>query len=295
MVAAPLSGCEAADTSDPDDDDTNEAPRKRKRKRRSTTSASATPLGEISIEAPNEPGGAYRVDLDAVVQVLALVSMDAIPATEVAEGYRLDRVVKGSVLELAGLEEEDVVTHVNGAPVLEPDALRKAYALMDSSKVIALTIRRGENTTLLNYKVGGRRGRLSSRSRPSTSSKRSSKVPEEVLAGIRKVSASRYEVSRAALAKIPHNPDDLMRKARLLPHREGGKVVGMKLYGIRRSSLLAAFGFKNGDRVEQVNETLIVGLASALEAHKQLSGRKKHTVQLTRRGKKVRLEYTVVD
>jgi len=44
-----------------------------------------------------------------------------------------------------------------------------------------------------------------------------------------------------------------MRSARVVPEKEGDKVVGIRLFGIRQDSLLGTLGLENGDRLSSIN------------------------------------------
>ena len=42
-------------------------------------------------------------------------------------------------------------------------------------------------------------------------------------------------------------------KQRIVQDKEGGRVVGVKVYGIKPGSILATLGIENGDRLETIN------------------------------------------
>ncbi len=285
-------GCGAESTSAERDDDDGERRRPRANKR-SKGKRSSLPLGStIHIARVSDDGEAYRVDHDAVMQVLSLAAMGTFPVTAVDNGYRVDTVETESVFELAGLHKGDVVTHVNGVGILESDVLRKAYLMTKTARTIALTVRRKGQTVPMVYKISrSLRPRKPPRSTSaSPSSSRSKVAPPEIAAGIEKVSPNHYRISRKVLRSVSSSPD-ASRWARVIPHTEDGKAMGLKLYGIRRASLPGLLGFQNGDRLETVN-----GISVATpDAYTALSKNDKIVVVITRRGKKVRLEYTVVD
>lgn len=300
LVAALTVACEPAETTTIAEDDDGDVRKEPRRKQRRRGEISALPLGDIRIDAPLEEGGPYRINWDTLVQVLSLISMRALPVTEVENGYRIDEIEDGSVFALAGLEKRDVVTHVNGIPILEADAMRKAYAFTSENKRVALTLRRKGETTSKTYSMTTRprtaptRREAPSR-RPSSKRTRSKRdAPEAFASGVREVAPHRYEIKEAALAALTRDPDDLLRTCRLVPEREDDEDIGVRLFGIRSKSVPSVLGFKNGDRIRKINGVRVTGLASALAAYEALDRTKKTVVELVRKGQPLTLEYTVV-
>ena len=89
-------------------------------------------------------------------------------------------------------------------------------------------------------------------------------------------------------------PRALSRGARIVPSIKGGKAKGLKLYAIRPSSVFAELGLKNGDTIHSLDgrtltadSEFIDGLRQALENAKSLA------IDLTRRGKPMRFEFTI--
>ena len=77
--------------------------------------------------------------------------------------------------------------------------------------------------------------------------------PAALESGITQVSANQFTIERSLVNRLLTNQAALMRTARVIPHEEGGRVVGVKLYGIRRSSLLGRLGIQNGDMLRTIN------------------------------------------
>ena len=84
-----------------------------------------------------------------------------------------------------------------------------------------------------------------------------------------------------------------MRTARVIPHEEGGQVVGVKLYGIRRSSLLGRLGIQNGDMLRTINGYDMTAPDSALEAYARLRSADRITINLNRRGSDQTIDYQI--
>ena len=70
-------------------------------------------------------------------------------------------------------------------------------------------------------------------------------------------------------------------------------MVGIKLYGIRRLTLLGKLGFQNGDLLRSVNGFDLSNPESLLDAYTKLRTLDHVSVVLTRRGEGRTLEYQV--
>ncbi|MCL2778562.1 MAG: general secretion pathway protein GspC [Polyangiaceae bacterium] len=111
--------------------------------------------------------------------------------------------------------------------------------------------------------------------------------------GIQKISATEYNIDRGVVDKILENQSELMRQARVVPEQEGGKVVGIRLFGIRPDTLLGALGMENGDRLQTINGFDMASPEKALEAYARLRTADKLTVQVNRRGQNMNLDYNI--
>jgi general secretion pathway protein C len=118
---------------------------------------------------------------------------------------------------------------------------------------------------------------------------------DELDRGIRQVSETKYQVQRSLVDKLLSNQAELMRSARVVPHEENGRVVGVKLYGIRRSSLLGKLGIQNGDMLRTINGFDMSAPDSALEAYAKLRSASNLSVAVVRRGAAVTMEYNIAN
>lgn len=116
---------------------------------------------------------------------------------------------------------------------------------------------------------------------------------EEMDQGIEKVSDTKFVIQRTLVDKVLANQASLMRTARVIPHEEDGRVVGVKLYGIRRTSLLGRLGLQNGDMLRTINGFDMTSPDSALEAYARLRNSSNITVALNRRGKPLTVEHVI--
>jgi general secretion pathway protein C len=118
-------------------------------------------------------------------------------------------------------------------------------------------------------------------------------VPAEIASKIQKVSANEFNVDRQVVDKILENQAELMRSARIVPEQEAGKVVGIRLFGIRPDTLLGTLGLENGDRLQTINGFDMASPEKALEAYARLRTADHLTVQVNRRGANVNIDFNI--
>jgi general secretion pathway protein C len=126
-----------------------------------------------------------------------------------------------------------------------------------------------------------------------TPSGRKRKVPDDIANGIHKVSETEFNVDRAVVDKILENQSDLMKSARIVPEKEGDKIVGIRLFGIRQDSLLGVLGLENGDRLSSINGFEMSDPQKALEAYAKLRTADKLTVSVNRKGKPMEIGFNI--
>ena len=118
-------------------------------------------------------------------------------------------------------------------------------------------------------------------------------VDPSISKGIVRVSATEFNVDRGVVDKILENQADLMRQARIVPEQENGKVVGIRLFGVRPDTLLGTLGMENGDRLQTINGFDIASPEKALEAYARLRTADKLNITLNRRGQNMNLDYNI--
>ncbi len=120
-----------------------------------------------------------------------------------------------------------------------------------------------------------------------------SKVPKEIADKIQRVSESEFNVDRVVVDKILENQAELMRSARIVPEQKDGKVVGIRMFGIRPETLLGHLGFQNGDRLETINGFDMTSPEKALEAYARLRTAPGLAVKINRRGKPITVDFKI--
>jgi general secretion pathway protein C len=118
-------------------------------------------------------------------------------------------------------------------------------------------------------------------------------VDPSIKNGIRKTGATEFDVDRGVVDKILENQAELMRQARIVPEQENGKVVGIRLFGVRPDTLLGTLGMENGDRLEKINGFDMTSPEKALEAYARLRTADHLTVSVNRHGQATNLDYNI--
>jgi len=118
-------------------------------------------------------------------------------------------------------------------------------------------------------------------------------VPKDIADKIQKVSDTEFHVDRAVIDNILEHQADLMRQARIVPEQKDGKVVGIRLFGIRPDTLLGKLGMQNGDRLEAINGFEMASPEKALEAYAKLRTAESLNVKVTRRGQPVSIDFKI--
>ena len=116
---------------------------------------------------------------------------------------------------------------------------------------------------------------------------------EELDDGIEKISDTKFTIQRSIVDKVLANQGSLMKTARVIPHEEDGRVVGMRLYGVRRTSLLGRLGIRNGDMLRTINGFDMTSPDTALEAYTRLRTADKLTLAVKRQNNDMTIEYNI--
>lgn len=117
--------------------------------------------------------------------------------------------------------------------------------------------------------------------------------PADLDANITAVSDTSWSITRSLVDRLLANQAALMSAARVIPHEEDGRVVGVKIYGIRRSSLLGRLGIQNGDMLRTINGYDLTEPNAVLEAYTNLRSADHLTLNVVRRGTATTLDYSI--
>ncbi|AKT36720.1 type II secretion system protein GspC [Chondromyces crocatus] len=129
---------------------------------------------------------------------------------------------------------------------------------------------------------------------PDTSKRgRGRKVPADIASKIHKVSETEFNIERSVVDQILENQAELMRSARIVPEKEGDKVVGIRLFGVRPDSLLGTLGLENGDRLQSINGFEMSDPQKALEAYARLRSADRLSVSVQRKGNPLNIDFNI--
>jgi general secretion pathway protein C len=118
-------------------------------------------------------------------------------------------------------------------------------------------------------------------------------VPADIASKIQKVSDTEFNIDRSVVDKILENQAELMKSARIVPETKDGKVLGIRLFGIRPDTLLGTLGLQNGDRLEAINGFNMGSPEKALEAYARLRTAQNLNVNVNRRGNPVAIVFNI--
>jgi general secretion pathway protein C len=110
---------------------------------------------------------------------------------------------------------------------------------------------------------------------------------------IKALSETKFTVPRSFVDKLLKNQAQIMSAARIVPHEENGRMLGVKMYGIRKNSLLGKLGMQNGDMLRTINGFEMSSPDSALEAYARLRNASNLSVAIVRRGQPTTLDYDI--
>jgi general secretion pathway protein C len=118
-------------------------------------------------------------------------------------------------------------------------------------------------------------------------------VPGEISDKIHKIGPNEFNVERSVIDSILENQAELMKSARIVPEKEGDKVVGIRLFGIRPDTLLGTLGLENGDRLSSINGFEMSDPQKALEAYAKLKTADHLTVSVNRHGTPTNIDFNI--
>ncbi|MES1188219.1 MAG: hypothetical protein ABUL60_30660 [Myxococcales bacterium] len=98
----------------------------------------------------------------------------------------------------------------------------------------------------------------------------------------------------SAPPSTPAAPLALLQSVRVVPEQMNGKVVGLRLFGIRPASLLGTLGLKNGDRLESINGFDVTNPEKALEAYARLRTAPHLQLRLVRSGRPLEVDLNII-
>lgn len=103
-----------------------------------------------------------------------------------------------------------------------------------------------------------------------------------------------FAISSETLDKYLSDLEGLSRMGRALLHRgPDGEFDGYRLSAIRRNTIADQLGIKNGDIIHSVNGKPLNSMQAAMEAYNTMQNEKGFKLEITRRGQKMDMDYTI--
>jgi general secretion pathway protein C len=119
----------------------------------------------------------------------------------------------------------------------------------------------------------------STSSRTSPAERGPSTRERDLVARVRPSKDGSVHLDRAVAAEIMERYPELVRSIRLAPEKDG-----VRLFGIRPGSMLAALGLQNGDRLDELNGVDVRDPRKMIEAYARLSDMRHLSLKVRRAG-----------
>jgi len=110
---------------------------------------------------------------------------------------------------------------------------------------------------------------------------------------IQQVSEGQYTIDRSEVDSALDNMNQLFTQIRAVPHFEGGKSTGFRLFAIRQNSIFDNIGLRNGDIIQNINGTALDDPSTALGLMQGLRNAQQLTVTILRNREPVTLQYNI--
>ncbi len=111
--------------------------------------------------------------------------------------------------------------------------------------------------------------------------------------GIRMVAEGQYEIDKSEVDSALDNMNQLFTQIRAVPHFQGGKSTGFRLFAIRQNSLFDRIGLRNGDIIQNVNGVDVSDASKALTLFQDLRNVSQVNVKYIRNKQEGALNYTI--
>lgn len=110
--------------------------------------------------------------------------------------------------------------------------------------------------------------------------------------GIRQIGEHEFDVQRSVLDGLVANPADLM-KVRVVPEKDGDRIIGLRLFGIKPNSLLGTLGIQNNDRLVSINGFEMNDPQRMLEAYSRLLRADHLSATVVRNGRPMQIDFNI--
>ncbi|HEY3668248.1 MAG TPA: hypothetical protein VGL19_19730 [Polyangiaceae bacterium] len=115
---------------------------------------------------------------------------------------------------------------------------------------------------------------------------------EDIVTRSHQLSDTQFMLERSVIEALL-NEAETMRGPRIVFNAQGPRAEGIVLVGIRRDTLLAALGLRNGDWLKTLNGCGLATPEDALEAYAQLRRAPNLRLAVSREGSPLTLDYSI--
>ena len=118
-------------------------------------------------------------------------------------------------------------------------------------------------------------------------------VPHVADEHIQVTGENEYQIDRSEVDNALENMSQLFTQIRAVPHFEGGKSTGFRLFAIRSGSLFDKIGLKNGDIIQRINGNEMNDPSRALQLMQDLRNETDLAIDVTRNRQPLSLKYSI--
>ncbi|WP_437943487.1 type II secretion system protein GspC [Sorangium sp. So ce281] len=219
-------------------------------------------------------------------------------ASAVGADPLLDPICEGARVLLIAASEDPSWSFATIAAGRGEPLLRREGDAVEGRSVVAIGWDRvwlAEPGARCQVRIGDNRGapRASAAPPPAAPRPKRGALPPEIASKIRKVSDREFVVDRTAIELVLEKQGELMRSARIVPAREGERVIGVRLTRVAPNSLLTAVGLRKGDTIRSINGFDMTDPQSALQAYARLRSANNLAISLQRGGKDMTIDLRI--
>lgn len=208
---------------------------------------------------------------DGIDRIERDIRLAPTPDAKAPRGHRIEHIAPDGPYAHAGLAVGDVILTLNGEPYTDGAV---AFRTLHTSQLdrIVLHAERDGHAFDVTYIIH--------------------RVPPPI-DWIRETAPHTYTLDAAGFDAYLADFAALSRATRVVPHREGEAITGLRLAGIRPSTPLGALGLRNGDILHAVNGHPLTSPDKALEAYAAIRRAPEVTLTITRAKAPLTLRYII--
>ncbi len=121
-------------------------------------------------------------------------------------------------------------------------------------------------------------------------------APDQQASGnphIQQVNENQYNIDRSEVDAALDNMNQLFTQIRAVPHFDGGKSTGFRLFAIRQNSIFDNIGLRNGDIIQRINGADLNDPSKALALFQELRNERELTIEVLRNKETKVVKYSI--